>query len=159
MKNLNRILVTLITLLFVGMVVYIVYASWRVASSEHSAAMLRMHLESQQKQVQLLSAAVESADIELQRMRKEREKLAAIQSDYEQRIAAINKQHAALNNAVSNIEHSKDESVTSWAAAELPADVIGVLQHRTNEGGSANQNGNTAATREHAINELPTTTL
>lgn len=155
MKNLNRILVTLITLFFLGAIAYSVYASIRVASSEHSAAMLRMHLESQQKQVQLLSAAVESADIELQRMRKEREKLAAIQSDYEQRIAAINKQHAALNNAVSTIEHSKDESVTSWAAAELPADAIGVLQHRTNESGSANQNGNTTATREHAINGLP----
>ncbi len=154
MKNLNLILRTLITLVFVGMIAYMVYASWRVASSEHSAAMLRMHLESQQKQVQLLSAAVESADLELQRMRKEREKLAAIQSEYEQRIAAISKQAAELNTAVSNIEHSTDETVKSWAAVELPADAVGVLQHRTNQSGSTNQNSNAATTRQHAINGL-----
>ncbi|HAT42367.1 MAG TPA: hypothetical protein DCS87_11715 [Rheinheimera sp.] len=159
MKSLNRILVIVIGAVMMALITYATYACFRIASAQQDAAMLRMHLESQQKQVQLLSAAVESADVELQRMRKEREKLAAIQSEYELRIAIINKQNAALSKAVSTIEHSTDESVQSWASAELPADAVGVLQHRANEGSSTDQNGNTAATRQHAINELPTTTL
>ena len=92
-------------------------------------------------------------------MRQVHEKLAAIQSEYERNVSDINNHHADQIEVVGKLEHSTDETVNNWAAADLPADVISVLKHKPSQDSSANQDGDIVAAREPTINGLQTTSF
>ena len=157
MKEIYKTVAFVLAVLLVVLFVYTAYSGFRVATAERKATTLQMKLESQQQHIELLANAVESADKELERMRKVHEKLAAIQSEYERNVSDINNHHADQIEVVSKLEHSTDETVNNWAAADLPADVISVLKHKPSQDSSANQDGNTVAAREPTINGLQTT--
>lgn len=133
------------------------YTAYRVATAQRAATMLRMELASKLQSIELLTNAVDSADKELQRMRKVHAQLAAIQSEYERNVKGINEHNVEQVSTVSKLEQSTDETVNNWAAADLPADVISVLKHKPSQDSSANQDGNTVAAREPTINGLQTT--
>lgn len=150
----SKVLIVAFALFFTALLTFAVYASKSAADAQRQVSMLTMQKQSQQKHIELLTNAVNSADKELQRMRKVHEQLAAINAEYELKIAAINKHHADLLTEVSKLELSKDETVISWTNVLLPADVVSVLKHKTSRANHSNKDGNTVAANEPAINGL-----
>lgn len=159
MKFNNRLLVAVISIVFVALLAFVAYTGVRVASADRVATELRHANQTVQKELELAANAADASEKELQRMQFERAQLAAINQHYEFKVAAITKQNADLVDEITKLGLSKDETVIHWTNGVLPDHVVRVLKHQSSTDSGANEDSNDTTTKQHATDGLQTSSV